>query len=240
MPSVDGAMTRCPSTDDVAPERSMSAWSMWLPPGHHGVDQGQHLAPRRRAADPTRQAHRGVDRGARDRGERPTSPPSNRPALATRFGSSKVTPIRSIPRDTGLTESASWCWGTATSNTAIFQAGRHFPRMRGLYCATSSVDRGLASGGGADHRGWRSVVPELCESDAERALWAPHGASLAERCRVVVFDQRGTGESVQVPPADSARLLGSDLATRVWFRADNPLLRRGTFDGWNGGITCCN
>lgn len=71
----------------------------------------------------------------------------------------------------------------------------------------------LASGGGADHRVWRSVVPEQCESDAERALWAPHGRSLAERCRVVVFDQRGTGESVKVPPADSARLMGEDLMT---------------------------
>jgi pimeloyl-ACP methyl ester carboxylesterase len=69
----------------------------------------------------------------------------------------------------------------------------------------------LASGGGADHRVWRSVVPELCESDAERALWAPHGRSLAKRCRVTVFDQRGTGESFKVPPADSARLLGEDL-----------------------------
>ncbi len=35
---------------------------------------------------------------------------NNSPALATRFGSSKVTSMRSIPRDTGLTESASWCW----------------------------------------------------------------------------------------------------------------------------------
>src|SRR3974390_2798052 len=66
----------------------------------------------------------------------------------------------------------------------------------------------LASGGGADHRVWRSVVPELCESEAERRTWAPHGMSLADRCRIVVFDQRGTGESVHVPPADSARLLG--------------------------------
>ncbi len=32
---------------------------------------------------------------------------NNKPALATRFGSSKVTPIRSIRRDTGITESAS-------------------------------------------------------------------------------------------------------------------------------------
>jgi 3-oxoadipate enol-lactonase len=69
----------------------------------------------------------------------------------------------------------------------------------------------LASGGGADHLGWRSVVPELCESDDERALWAPHARSLAKQCRVIVFDQRGTGESVQAPAADSARQLGSDL-----------------------------
>ncbi len=59
------------------------------------------------------------------------------------------------------------------------------------------------------------MVSELCESDAERALWAPQGRSLGEVCRVVVFDQRGTGESVQVPPADSARLLGSDIATVI-------------------------
>lgn len=71
----------------------------------------------------------------------------------------------------------------------------------------------LASGGGADHRVWRAVVPELCDSDAERELWAPHGRSLAERCRVAVFDQRGTGGSVHVPPADSSVLLGSDLVT---------------------------
>ena len=71
----------------------------------------------------------------------------------------------------------------------------------------------LASGGGADHRGWRSVVPELCESEPERELWARHGRSLGEECRVAVFDQRGTGESVDVPPAGSAEMLGSDVAT---------------------------
>ena len=71
----------------------------------------------------------------------------------------------------------------------------------------------LASGGGADHRGWRSVLPELCESEPERELWARHGKSLAEECHVAVFDQRGTGESVDVPPASSAEMLGSDVAT---------------------------
>src|SRR5664280_2251886 len=54
---------------------------------------------------------------------------SNSPALATRFGSSKVTSMRSIPRDTDVTESMG---EMTTYNTVIFPAWGHFPRIRGL------------------------------------------------------------------------------------------------------------
>jgi pimeloyl-ACP methyl ester carboxylesterase len=73
----------------------------------------------------------------------------------------------------------------------------------------------LASGGGADHRGWRSLLPELCESEAEQTLWSPKGRSLAAHCRVAVFDQRGTGASVHETPAASAKLMGSDIMTVI-------------------------
>ena len=53
---------------------------------------------------------------------------STRPALATRFGSSKVTATRSIPRDTGFTESASFVgenygvkYRNSPSNGGIFR-----------------------------------------------------------------------------------------------------------------------
>lgn len=71
----------------------------------------------------------------------------------------------------------------------------------------------LIAGGPADHQGWRTLVPELCHSQEERAVWAPHGRSLATTFRAAVFDQRGTGESVGAPPATSAKLLGSDAVS---------------------------
>ena len=68
---------------------------------------------------------------------------STRPALATKFGSSKVTATRSIPRDTGLTESASFVgenYGVSnrnsSSNGGIFR-GYALVRSRGY-----TVDRG--------------------------------------------------------------------------------------------------
>ena len=73
----------------------------------------------------------------------------------------------------------------------------------------------LASGGGADHRGWRSILPELCASETERTLWSPQGGSLAEECRVAVFDQRGTGASLHETPASSAKRMGSDIVTVI-------------------------
>jgi pimeloyl-ACP methyl ester carboxylesterase len=68
----------------------------------------------------------------------------------------------------------------------------------------------LIAGGGADHRGWRCILPELCRSQAERTVWAGHGRSLADGLRVAVFDQRGSGESSEVLPATSAELMASD------------------------------
>jgi 3-oxoadipate enol-lactonase len=68
----------------------------------------------------------------------------------------------------------------------------------------------LVAGAGTDHRGWRSVVPELCASDAERALWAPLGRSLAANAHVVVFDQRATGLTGEAAPATRAETTASD------------------------------
>ena len=45
VPSVDGAITRCPSTEAVAPERSTSAWSMWLPPATMACTKVSTLRP---------------------------------------------------------------------------------------------------------------------------------------------------------------------------------------------------
>jgi hypothetical protein len=66
VPSVDGAMTRCPSTEEVAPERSMSAWSMWLPPATMACTKVSTLRPGSRAADTSREANGGVDEALRD------------------------------------------------------------------------------------------------------------------------------------------------------------------------------
>ena len=59
---------------------------------------------------------------------------SNRPALATRFGSSKVTQTRSIPRDTGFTESASF----VVENNGV--SNRNSPSIGGIFrgCAASN------------------------------------------------------------------------------------------------------
>ena len=108
VPSVEGAITRWPSTFAVEPARSMSAWSMWEAEAAHGVHQGQDLPPRFEAPDPSRQVNRRVPQVLEAQTSRQLSPPTdNSPALATRFGSSKVTANQSRHRDTELTESAS-------------------------------------------------------------------------------------------------------------------------------------
>ena len=132
VPSVDGAMTRCGSTAAVAPERSTSAWSMCEPPATMACTNVSTLRPG--IAPPTRPKRPTVALTRDSRSRRATSvATNNKPALATRLGSSKVTPIRSILRDTDPTESASWCWVNRVFEQRKFsQAGRHFPRMRGL------------------------------------------------------------------------------------------------------------
>lgn len=63
----------------------------------------------------------------------------------------------------------------------------------------------LITGGSSDGRSWRFLVPELLDSEEERRL-APATRSLAERHRVVGYDQRGTGTSSGTVPPDSSRL----------------------------------
>src|SRR5579859_6415149 len=75
-----------------------------------------------------------------------TVPTNNNPALATKFGSSKSTAIRSMACDTRLTESASLAGGEDDVKH------RHRPSTGGLsrgyagYLTQSSVDRGLVCG----------------------------------------------------------------------------------------------
>jgi hypothetical protein len=45
VPNMDGAITRCGSTDSVAPDRSRSAWSMWLPPATMACTRVNTLCP---------------------------------------------------------------------------------------------------------------------------------------------------------------------------------------------------
>ena len=76
---------------------------------------------------------------------RATSVATNkRPALATRLGSSNDTSIRLIPRDTGLTESASLMLGNCdVEHRNSSSAGGTFRGCAAYVPLSSSVDRGL-------------------------------------------------------------------------------------------------
>ena len=85
---------------------------------------------------------------------------STSPALATRLGSSKITSMRSIPRDTSVTESASSVLDeTATSTPQFSQSGRHFPRMRGYLLRSFIGESRLRLVEAADRRGLRPIGP---------------------------------------------------------------------------------
>jgi len=69
---------------------------------------------------------------------------SSNPALATRLGSSKVTSMRSIPRDTAFTESASWLADKWRLRHRYFpKQGGTFRGYAAIYSGRSSVYRGL-------------------------------------------------------------------------------------------------
>lgn len=102
-------MTRWERTSSEAPARNTSAWSMWLAPATSAWTSVSTLRPGEKP--PSFEGMRTMVSTSASRSSRFTSvATSNSPALATRPGSSKVTAIRSIPRDTELTGSASANW----------------------------------------------------------------------------------------------------------------------------------
>ena len=172
MPTVEGATTRCGSTADVAPERSKSAWSMCEPPATRAWTKGENLATRHGPADTSREADGGLDEALEIEA---TDQAKSKPALATRFGSSKVTEIRSILRDTDFTESASSCWVNRVFEQ--HNSSRQGCTFRGYAVNSSghlSVDAGLVqpltlAGNGATGDRSCSGVP-LAQSSSD---WSP-------------------------------------------------------------------
>ena len=129
---MEGAITRWGNTAAVDPARNMSAWSIWVAPATMACTRVKILRPGWKP--PVRVPRRMVElHRASSPSLATTVAMSNRPALATRFGSSKVTAIRLIPRDTGFTESASF----VVENYGV--SNRNSPSIGGIFrgCAAS-------------------------------------------------------------------------------------------------------
>lgn len=91
----------------------------------------------------------------------------------------------------------------------------------------------LIAGAGADHRGWRAIVPELCNSHGERALFDSDAPSLASQARVAVYDQRGTGASRELAPATTVEQLADDaLAVGKALLGDRFAVVGSSMGGW--------
>ena len=144
VPSVDGAITRCPSTSAVAPARSMSAWSMWLAPATMAWTSVRIFLPGRNP--PTRPGQ--LDRGVTQLLEsEPLGQGRNEHEAGVGHQIRLVEGHRDAVdthRDTGLTESASFVgenYGVSNrnspSNGGIFP-GYALVRSRGY-----AVDRSL-------------------------------------------------------------------------------------------------
>src|SRR5271166_2318416 len=116
---------------------------MWLAPATIACTKVRILRPGH--APPTRPPRRTVALIRRSRSSRPTSVATSKsPALATRLGSSKVTRIRSILRDTDDTESASLVLENCDfEHRNSSRQGGTFRGYADLYVVSSSVDRGL-------------------------------------------------------------------------------------------------
>jgi hypothetical protein len=91
---------------------------MWLAPATMACTKVKTLRPGRNP--PARSVSRTVASTKASKPRRDTNVATNTsPASATKPGSSKTTFTLSIPRDTGLTESASWFWANCVFDTAI-------------------------------------------------------------------------------------------------------------------------
>ena len=181
VPSVDGAITRCSSTSALAPARSMSAWSMWLAPATMAWTRVKILRPGRNP--PTRPLSSIVVSQSFSSPSRLTKvATSTSPALATRFGSSKVTATRSIPRDTGFTESASFVgenygvkYRNSPSNGGIFRGcagvrSRGYAVDRGLVISVDCI-QGMTRSAADGSCGLQKFVRLLYASVSGRAVW---------------------------------------------------------------------
>ena len=113
---------------------------------------------------------------------------SNRPALATRFGSSKVTAIRSIPRDTGFTESASLGWVKRRRRASHFPIGEAFSADTR---AINQLSRRCIEAKSV------SVLWGLSDSETSAAVRAAHDRAVAEGLeyleRHATMARRGAG-----------------------------------------------
>jgi integrase len=140
VPSVEGAITRNGKTLWVAPARSRSAWSICEPPARIVVTKVSTLRPGR--APPTRPTSLTVALTSSSNPSRTINVAGTiSPASATRLGSSKVTSMRSRPRDTALTESASF----GRDETATRH--RNFPSPGGTFRGCADLHCGYFIGG---------------------------------------------------------------------------------------------
>src|SRR3954463_5941789 len=117
---------------------------MWDPPATIECTRVNTLRPGRNP--PTRPARRTVESVTCSNPKRTTSVPTNSsPALATKFVSSKCTRMRSRPRDTRFTGSASRAWGRYGVSNRIVPAQEALSADGPRISSSQPVDPGLVA-----------------------------------------------------------------------------------------------